>query len=150
MLKISRLADYSTVVMHFLANHADQHFSAASIAERTGLALPTVSKLLKQLSEAQLLQSSRGANGGYGLAHAADDISVADIIIAIDGQMAMTECSKGDNVCELDGNCQVRGNWQYINSVVLNVLRQLSLTDMGKSMADGETPIHFQPLKRES
>ena len=147
MLKISRLADYSSVIMHFLAAHPDNLYSAKTVATELHMPLPTVSKVLKLLNEAGLLSSTRGVNGGYQLARPSSDISVAAIITAIDGKPAVTQCCDEADTCDLAHNCELRGNWQLINQVVLDVLNSLSLHDM-QSPLTRDFPIHFHSLDR--
>jgi FeS assembly SUF system regulator len=148
MLKISRLADYATVIMNFLVRHGDASFSASAIAEQTLIRTPTVSKLLKMLQEAGLLQSSRGAAGGYRLAKAATEINLVDIIQAIDGKPAITACSQATHDCELTQECELKTNWQYINRVVCDVLKNISLQDMQQSLQ--EQPLHFHQTPKQA
>lgn len=135
MLRISRLADYSTVVMAFFATHPKSRFSAAAVAEATCIALPTVSKILKFLNEANLLISTRGVNGGYQLARDAEQITVVDVISVIDGKPAVTQCGQGDAICVHDRICQLRGNWQFLNRMIVNVLKSVSIADMIQPLA---------------
>jgi FeS assembly SUF system regulator len=130
MFRVSRLTDYATVVMTCIAAHPDDVLSTAQIAEEAHLELPTVSKLLKSLGHAGLVESFRGVNGGYRLARSASNISVADIVEAMEGPLGMTECSLSDGHCEREKQCSVRGSWQRINSVLDNALRSMSLADM--------------------
>ncbi|RUL62471.1 SUF system Fe-S cluster assembly regulator [Dyella dinghuensis] len=130
MFRVSRLTDYATVVMTCIAAHPDDVLSTAQIAEEAHLELPTVSKLLKSLGHAGLVESFRGVNGGYRLARPASDISVADIVEAMEGPLGMTECSMSDGHCEREKQCGVRGSWQRINNVLDNALRSMSLADM--------------------
>lgn len=133
MIKISRLADYGTVILSQLAGN-NQKFSANQIAEETQLPIPTVSKLLKLLNEAKLVTSSRGVNGGYQLSRAPQKISMAEVIYAIDGELAMTECSKGVLNCTRTEFCGLRHNWQYINYMIVMLLQQVSLADMNQPL----------------
>ncbi|RDS85476.1 SUF system Fe-S cluster assembly regulator [Dyella psychrodurans] len=130
MFRVSRLTDYATVVMTCIAAHPDAVLSTADIAEETHLELPTVSKLLKLLGHAGLVDSFRGVNGGYRLARPANEISVAEIVEAMEGPLGMTECSLSDGHCEREKQCGVRGSWQSINNVLDNALRSMSLADM--------------------
>ena len=130
MFRVSRLTDYATVVMTCIAAHPDDVLSTAQIAEEAHLELPTVSKLLKSLGHAGLVESFRGVNGGYRLARPASDISVADIVEAMEGPLGMTECSMSEGHCEREKQCGVRGSWQRINNVLDNALRSMSLADM--------------------
>jgi FeS assembly SUF system regulator len=136
MLRMSKLADYGTVVMTSLARAPDRVQSAADIALATGLALPTVSKLLKTLARSGLLVSTRGARGGYLLLRAPREISVAQVIAAIEGRIGMTECSSVPGLCMQESGCSVRANWQRINHVVLRALQQISLEQLAQPMTE--------------
>lgn len=127
MLRISKLTDYGTVVMVCLAKHAPELCSARDIAEITHIATPTVSKLLKRLTAAGLLNSTRGTSGGYRLNRPASDISVADIIYALDEQRGLTECSHQVNDCALHRVCHIKNNWQAISAAVESALDSVSL-----------------------
>ncbi len=132
MLRISKLADYGTVVMVYLALHSEQLLNAKDIAAHTHLAVPTVTKLLKLLANAGLLQSQRGAKGGYNLARTAEQISIADIIQAVEGPTGLTECSEHHGGCTLESVCHVRGNWQLISRAITTALESVSLADLAK------------------
>ena len=129
MLRVSKLTDYATVVMTCLAA-GDGVMSAQALAERARLETPTVSKLLKQLAQAGLVASSRGINGGYRLARSADRISIADIVVAMEGPIGMTECSAHSGVCGHEPHCGVRVNWQRINHAIAGALAGVTLADM--------------------
>jgi len=130
MLRVSKLTDYATVVMASLAEDPTVVHSAFALAERARLELPTVSKLLKQLSQAGLVDSFRGVNGGYRLARAAEQISLAEILVAIEGPFGMTECSAHSGTCNRESHCGVRGNWRRISDVIEAALKNVSLADM--------------------
>ena len=127
MLRISKLSDYGTVVMVYLVAHTDRLCNARDIALHTHLAMPTVSKLLKRLTTAGLLSSVRGVNGGYRLQRAARDISVANIIYAVDAYRGLTECSVQPNACSLQGVCHIQGNWRLISQSIEEALESVSL-----------------------
>lgn len=111
--------------------------AAPALADETVVPLPTVSKVLKLLSRAGLLLSSRGVNGGYSLARAPNEISVADIIGAIEGPLSLTACvDDGDTVCEHTAMCGMSGNWDRVNRKVLAVLESIDLTEMAPKPAD--------------
>jgi len=131
MLRVSRLTDYATVVMTAIAARPGEVLSAVEIAEVTQLELPTVSKLLKTLGHARLVESFRGVNGGYRLARPAEAISLAEIVEAMEGPIGMTECSI-DGSCPREAICGVRGSWQLISRVLDDALRAVSLADMLK------------------
>lgn len=130
MLRIAKLTDYATVLMVRLAREPGRCFSAAQLADELGVPRPTVAKLLKRLLHAQLLASVRGAGGGYSLAHAPHAISVADVVNAIEGPVALTECARGKGNCSLERGCATRANWQLINRAVRVALDAVSLADM--------------------
>lgn len=130
MLRVSKLTDYATVVMTCLAESADEVLSAQLLAERARLEAPTVSKVLKQLAGAGLVDSWRGANGGYRLAREPRAISVADIVTAMEGPIGMTECYAHAGQCDLESHCGVRANWQKVSDVIREALESVSLADM--------------------
>ena len=132
MLRVSKLTDYATEVMAALAAAPARVHSAQELTERVRLELPTVSKLLKQLASAGLIESFRGVNGGYRLARAPERISIADIVIAMEGPIGMTECSAQAGSCDHESHCGVRVNWQRINQAIAHALQSVSLADMVK------------------
>lgn len=130
MLRISKLTDYGTVLLANLAANRDSVCSAADVADATGIAVPTVSKLLKSLGRSGLVNSTRGANGGYQLAKEPREISAADIIDALEGPVSITECSASDSQCEHEGVCSVGGAWQKVNIAIRRALDDVSLDDL--------------------
>lgn len=130
MLRISKLTDYGTVVLAHLAMDDGSVVSASDVANATGLATPTVSKLLKTLGRAGLVTSVRGPNGGYRLARAPQQISAADVIDALEGPVSITECSSVDSQCEHEGMCSVGGTWQRINVAIRKALDDVTLLDL--------------------
>jgi len=137
MLRISKLTDYATVVMAELAGHGGECWSASHVAEATGLEPPTVAKVLKMLAKSGLIESVRGVNGGYRLLEPAESISVADIIRAIEGPIALTECALESGVCTREHNCSLRGNWRRIGESVERALQALSLADLASTSGPG-------------
>lgn len=113
-----------------LAREPARLCTATELAERLHISSPTIAKVLKTLSKAQLLESVRGQAGGYRLAKAPEAISVADIIAAMDGPIALTECSLQDSHCEIEHDCQVRPHWQMVSVSIQQTLSRLSLADM--------------------
>lgn len=130
MLRISRLTDYGTVVLAHIASADEERVSAADVAAATGLAPPTVSKLLKSLTRAGLATSTRGPHGGYQLARGAHEISAADVIDALEGPVSITECSASDSHCEHEGVCNVGGAWQQVNVAIRRALDDVTLVDL--------------------
>jgi len=132
MLRISKLADYGTVVMVCLVRSTPMLCSARDLAEKTHLAVPTVSKILKSLTSAGLLSSERGVAGGYRLKRPPADISVAQIVHALDDSRGLTECSVHSGSCSLQGVCQIQGNWQAISHAVEAALESVSLETLAQ------------------
>lgn len=132
MLRISKLADYGTVVMVYLAKHPNELCNARDIALHTHLAVPTVSKILKRLTGAGLLTSVRGMAGGYRLQRAATEISVSQIIYALEEHRGFTECSLQPNDCSLQGVCTIQGNWRLISRAIETALDSVSLEALAK------------------
>jgi FeS assembly SUF system regulator len=130
VLRLSKLTDYATVILAALAVDAQQRRTAAQIARLSHVALPTVSKLLKQLHRAGLLDSSRGLHGGYRLARAAREISAAAILDALEGPLALTECSTGHSHCDIQASCSVGGSWQRINLAIRQSLQEVTLAEL--------------------
>ncbi len=130
MLRMSKLADYGTVILVAMARNPDAVHSAGSLASATGISLPTVAKVMKIHSRGGLTVSLRGASGGYVLKWPPQRITLADVIAAMDGPFGMTECSAAPGVCLQESVCGARANWQKVNRLVLQALRQVSLADM--------------------
>ena len=130
MLRLSKLTDYGTVVMTYLAREPTRMHNATEIAARVGVALPTVSKVLKLLAKHGLVVSHRGTKGGYMLARPAAGITVAQIIDAMEGRIAMTECSSAPGLCQQEVECSIRVNWMRINQAIRTALEAVTLADM--------------------
>lgn len=147
MLRISKLTDYATVVLSALAEECDGVMSAAALAESAHLELPTTAKVLKQLAQAGLVTSQRGVAGGYRLARPAREITVAEIVEAIEGPIGMTECSVHAGLCGHETHCGVRGNWRRISAAVRAALTAVTLADMAapppRGRRAGAIPIHL-------
>ncbi len=123
-----------------------QVLSAHALAERSHLELPTVSKVLKLLVKMNLVDSYRGASGGYSLERAAQNISVAEIIAAIEGPIAMTECSVEEGLCAQEAICSLRGNWQRISFAVAKAMEGVSLAEMAKPLKPTASPLQITTL----
>lgn len=131
MIRITREADYGILLMTSLAQAAGEPRSAAALAQQRQLPLPMVSKILKALTRNGLLLSQRGALGGYSLARAAAAISAADIISALEGPLAITECSgEAEQGCARQEYCDVSNHWPRINQAIHAALQGISLAEM--------------------
>jgi len=129
MLRMSKLTDYGTMVLAQLAASDPGWTTAHQIAGATHLGQPTVSKLLKALVRAGLVVSSRGVQGGYALARPPAAISAAEILDALEGPVAITECSLGGG-CDFESYCRVGSAWQRINTSIRKALEGISLEDL--------------------
>jgi FeS assembly SUF system regulator len=131
MIRISKMADYAVVTLAAMAHSSQDISSAAQIAQESKLPEPTVSKVLKYVAKAGIVHATRGTKGGYVLARPPEDISIMDIIIAVDGPLAITACA-GDRVanCGLTGTCSLHGRWDPVNEALRDVLARISLADM--------------------
>lgn len=130
MLKLSKLTDYATVILCYMAKDYSNMQTSQELSEVTGIAQPTVSKILKVLVRAKILQSVRGAKGGYLLARTPNKITVATIINVLEGPIALTECSATHENCGHAAGCNIQGNWGFINQKVFNALEAVTLADM--------------------
>jgi FeS assembly SUF system regulator len=130
MLKLSKMTDYATVILSVIAREKLRVHGALEIAEATGIALPTVSKILKILTRAGVLSSTRGAKGGYTLAREPERITVATVISALEGPIALTECSVSHKGCDQASGCRIQGNWHLINQKIAQALESVTLADM--------------------
>lgn len=145
MLRISKLADYAILVMVEMARDPLTVMSAQALAERAGIELPTASKVLKLLGQAGIVQSFRGPAGGYCVQRPAAEISVAEVISAIEGPIAMTECSIHEGLCSVEATCNARENWQKISRAVAGALQDVSLAEMAGAVGGRSSG---QPDKR--
>lgn len=131
MIRLTNLADYAVVVMTAAAREPDSRLSAARVAELTAIPAPTVAKLMGTLARAELLVAVRGVAGGFGLARAPEHITIAAIVEAVDGPIALTNCLSGESHdCAIEGRCTVRGHWGPINAAVRAALEAVTLADL--------------------
>ena len=130
MLRISKLTDYATVILAQLAAEPAQRLTAGQLAAQTRLSAATVSKLLKQMHRHGLVDSTRGLHGGYRLARPAADISAAQILDALEGPMALTECASSASHCCIEKTCAVGRSWQRVNIAIRRALTGISLLEL--------------------
>jgi FeS assembly SUF system regulator len=131
-MRLSNLADYAVVTMSAAARHCGGgRISAAELADETGLPGPTVSKLVSKLTAAGLLRSVRGSGGGLQLARPAAAITLADIVEAVEGPIALTACIDGHD-CAVDHNCTVKPHWPVVNAALRGALACIPLTRLAQ------------------
>ena len=138
LMRLSSLADYAVVMMSAAARHCGgvARLNATSLAEETGLPLPTVQKLVSRLSAAGLIESARGTGGGFRLSRPAAAISLADIVEAIEGPIAMTACvDNGSHDCCIEETCRVKPHWNVVNGAVKGALAGVSLASLSGAPA---------------
>lgn len=147
MFRISKLTDYSTLVLGTLAKEPGTLLAANSIVQKTHLPLPTVSKILKLLTKAGFLQSVRGTHGGYQLRLTPEQISLAEVVQALEGPWAVTECSHRErHTCQIEDACQVRSQWQMVSDLLFSALSNISLADL----ISVKHPLQFYLPKNEN
>ncbi|MBS0254268.1 MAG: SUF system Fe-S cluster assembly regulator [Proteobacteria bacterium] len=131
-MRLSSMADYAVVAMAAAARHCGgKRVSAVQLAEETGLPAPTVAKLVSRLTAAGLLRSARGAGGGLKLARPAAAITLADIIEAVEGPIALSACcEEGRHDCTLEAACSVRPHWPLVNATLRGALAGVALTQL--------------------
>lgn len=132
MIRMSKLADYSFLLLVHMVGEQDESWAASALAEATGLPLPTVAKLMKMLAKGGLVVAQRGANGGYRLAYSPAKITVASVIEAVDGPISLTECvvKNVDDGCQARNFCALHGGWDKLSAVLRSALTSVTLADM--------------------
>ena len=136
MLKLTRKADYGLIAMkHLAADLPPASASAKEIADRYGMPLPLLSKVLQKLTRSGFLQSEHGANGGYRLARDPRQISALEVIRAIDGPVILTSCVTGHKPCGQSGTCTVREPLARVHQGILGLLEKMSISDMARDEA---------------
>ena len=133
-MRLTHLADYAVVMMTAAARRpVAARLSATELSDETGVPLPTAQKLMQRLAAAGLLTGQRGAGGGYALAKAVTEISLADIVEAVEGPIAMTQCADGLNhECILDAHCRVKPHMGVVGNAVRGALHAVSLTELAR------------------
>ena len=130
MIRLGKLTDYGLLLMAEIARSPRALHTARDLAEHCNLPLPTVSKVLKTLLQSRLLLSHRGARGGYTLVREPQAIAITEIISALEGPLALTECSMDVSVCDLEPSCPMKDNQKIINQVIHGALAKVMLSDL--------------------
>ncbi len=132
MIRVTRLTDYAVVLLVDLMRSPDRPLSVSAMAADTGLTEATIAKVLRPLGQAGLVEAKRGVNGGYMLARPAMDISIADVIAAMEGPIAITACVDGsEETCQLEHRCGMVSPWNRVNGVIRAALERVTLEEMG-------------------
>jgi FeS assembly SUF system regulator len=135
MIRITKQTDYGVVLLTQMAAQPERQYAAPELAAEAHLPLPMVSKILKLLTREGVLESHRGVKGGYCLARDPQAISMAEIIAALEGKIAITECIDEVGDCVHERLCPVRSNWHRINEAVLTALSGITLAEMVHPLA---------------
>lgn len=148
MLRLNRITDYAVVVLTQMANEPEKRVTAPQLSEESNVPAPTVAKVLKALAKEGVLASQRGVNGGYRLARPAGDISMLEVIRALEGPISLTACVDGaEGDCNVELLCPVRGNWDRVNTAIRSALADVSLEDMAIPTMFG---VPFQAAERDA
>ncbi|HEU5180808.1 MAG TPA: SUF system Fe-S cluster assembly regulator [Candidatus Polarisedimenticolia bacterium] len=149
---MTRLTDYGIVLLTYFARDTEKSMhNARDIATASRLPLPTVNKILKALTKKHLLVSHRGVKGGYSLARPAEEISMADIIAATEGPVALTQCAQSaPGSCVQETCCPVHGNWQRINEAIRQALESVKLSEMARPFPSSPVPANGIALRKEA
>jgi len=134
MLRMSKLADYAFIILTQMSADIHRTWSATNLSNETTLPLPTVAKLMKLLAKSAIVTAQRGATGGYLLSRPAFEISIVDIIEAVDGPISLTECAgkaAGKTVCDCAvSHCPIKEGWSHVNSAIRRSLKIVYLSDL--------------------
>ena len=133
MLRSTRLADYAVAVIYEMAQKRDSIYSSSCLSEVTKIAKSTLEKILKLLVKGGVLGSVRGASGGYVLKTLPEEISLLQIINAIEGEINITSCAVSEDSCNLTANCNVKEGWNIIENTIKNSLKDFTIADFIKS-----------------
>ena len=148
MLRITKQTDYGLIALTQLAVSPERVRSAAELAAAGGLPAPMVSKVLKVLGRAGLVESVRGAAGGYRLSRASENLSVAEIVAALEGPIAITDCLATADACQHQALCPTHNHWHLINNAIQEALSQVTLADLVQPALGGRrrAAIHLHDL----
>jgi len=137
MIRLNRMTDYGVVVLAQMACWPGDVVTAPKLAKVTSMPLPAVSKMLKALARHGLVESHRGAAGGYSLGRAPEAITVAEIVVALEGPIALTACVEGAEAeCGVESLCPMRGNWDRVNWAIREALGSVTLAEMARPMIE--------------
>ena len=143
MLKLNRVTDYAVVVLAQMAREPERLVTAPQLAQDAAMPTPTVAKVLKDLAREGVLESERGVHGGYRLARPPGEITMLQIIRALEGPVSLTACVDGtEGSCGVESLCPMRGNWDRVNHAIREALESVSLADMAIPAAKFELPAH--------
>ena len=150
VIKLNKLTDYAVVILTCLHSSKRSIWTANLIARETGVPVPTAAKLIKILAKADIIFSQRGARGGCKLARPAQKITVADVIKAVEGPIALTDCVDGGaGECGVENICPMRGNWEQVNVAIRTALEAVTVADMAVPLYPNEFINAIDRTKRD-
>ena len=154
MIKIGKLADYALLIAQFMNNNQSNKklYTNDEISRSTHIPVATVRKLLKKLVDAHIVKAYRGNSGGYKLSHSAQEISIAEVITAVEGPISITECALNKKSCDYFDRCDLKTNWMTINNFLVNTFSNISLAEMAETITENHlvnlnSSISFKALK---
>jgi len=142
MIKIGKLSDYALRIAVHLVATKDKLCTNDELSQTLHIPVATVRKLLKKLVDAKLVTSIRGFKGGYQLSSAPEKISLAQVIVAVEGPISITECAINNAECKSSRRCDLKENWSIINNYFVDTLAGINLLDMSRKLS--EQPVKFQ------
>lgn len=146
MLRVSKFTDYAVVVLSRLEAEGGVQ-TAPGLAGGTGVAEPTVAKVLKMLAQAGLVEGLRGARGGYRLLRPLSSLPLSDVIVAVDGPIALTACVDGGfGLCEAENICPVRGRWDPVNAAIRGALSAIMVSEIAAPAPRAPLPASFAAI----
>ncbi len=134
MIRLAKLADYGLLIASSLEEPGKELLKLEQVADQTKLAVPTVRKVMKLLVDGGVVKSERGVKGGYSLAAPAHHISLATVLRAVEGGVALTDCCADERFCDVMQSCTVQTNWSVINQTVNEIFERLTLRDMARKL----------------
>ncbi|MCR9255510.1 MAG: SUF system Fe-S cluster assembly regulator [Alphaproteobacteria bacterium] len=141
-MQLNRLTDYAVVILGQMTRHRGATVSALDLAKGTGFPLPTVQKVLKQLAKAGLVASQRGVGGGYQMVGTASEVTVGDVVTAMQGPIMLTACVEGsEDPCNCAAHCPLAGNWNRVNEAIRAAFASVTLEEMLTFPAPGPASV---------
>jgi FeS assembly SUF system regulator len=138
MLRLAKLADYGLVIAASLVDIPEGKVKLDQVAGKTDLPVPTVRKIMKLLVDGGVVRSERGVHGGYALSRPPGQISVSQVVQAVEGGVALTDCCREDNVCDVQHACTVHSNWTVIDQTVNTLFSRITLLDMTRHLSQSD------------
>jgi Rrf2 family protein len=141
-MQITRQADYAVRAVLYLAEHNhNARVATSEIGRAQHIPVTFLAKIVAQLAAAGILRSTRGAHGGVTLGRPADEISLLDIVEAIDGPLLLNECVADPSACQVGAGCTVHQVWCQAQAELVQRLGQTSFAQMARSPVPADVPV---------